>query len=155
MKHKLFRRRSHLEAPAEEVFSPVHLFIALTGVADLWRLTGDPEAEELLVRGGEMALERGRTEAGFFYIADGTSYRNTGRWPTCHSLPVLGTLYDITGDERWVSVGGAQAELMLRQLELQTRWEREANWAQGGIYFAYAFGFFHTAARLGLLEDLR
>jgi len=140
--------------PAQWVFSPVHLFIALTGVADLWRLTGDREAERLLARGGEMALERGRTEAGFFFIADGPAYRSTGRWPTCHSLPVLSALYDVTGERKWVEVGVQQAALMLRQMEHHTGWQQEQNWAQGGIFLAYAFGFFHTAARLGLLRDL-
>ncbi|HJN19070.1 MAG TPA: hypothetical protein QGH10_26455, partial [Armatimonadota bacterium] len=70
--------------PAQHVHSPVHLFIALTGVADYYRLTHDEAAKQTLLVGGQQALERGRNEAGFFFIADGQAYRNTGPWPTCH-----------------------------------------------------------------------
>jgi len=140
--------------PAQHVHSPVHLFIALTGVADYLRLTGDEAAREALIIGGQMTLERGRNEAGFFFIADGQAYRNTGTWSTCHSLPVLNTLYDITGDRKWIEVGVHQTRLLLRLIEAHTGWDKEDNWAQGGIYLAYAFSFFETARQLGLLEDI-
>jgi len=140
--------------PAQHVHTPVYLFIALTGVADYLRLTSEDLARETLLVGGSLALERGRNEAGFFFIADGQAYRKTGTWSTCHSLPVLNALHEITGDRKWVEVGVHQARLMLRLMEARTRWDREDNWAQGGIYLAYAFSFFHTARRLGLLEDI-
>ena len=140
--------------PTQHVHSPVHLFIALTGVADYLRLTGDDEAREALLVGGALALERGRNEAGFFFIADGQAYRNTGSWPTCHSLPVMDALHAITGDREWIEVGMHQARMLLRHMEARTQWEKEENWAQSGIYLAYAFGFFHTASELGLLEDI-
>ena len=148
------RGATMLLPPRMRVHTPVHLFIALTGVADLYRLTGDGEARETLLAGGELALRKGRDESGFFFIADGQAYRNAGRWPACHSLPVLDVLYQITGEKRWIEVGMHQARLMLRMLESDTRWGPESNWAQGGIYFAYAFGFFETARRLGLLTDI-
>jgi len=132
----------------------VHLFIALSAVADYLRLTGDDEAREALLVGGALAMERGRNEAGFFFIADGQAYRNTGPWPTCHSLPVMNALYAITGNREWIEVGMHQARMLLRHLEARTRWGKEDNWAQGGIHLAYAFGFFHTASELGLLEDI-
>ena len=140
--------------PAEHVHTPVHLFIALTGVADYWRLTRDPEVEATLLVGGKMALKQGRDEAGFFYVADGQAYRVANRWPTCHSLPVLNALYEITGQRRWIEVGAHQARYMLHRLQADTRWGEEDNWAQGGIYFAYAFAFFETARQLGLLTDM-
>ncbi len=154
IRHWIKRGATTLLPPAMHVHSPVHLFIALTGVADYLRLTADEQARQTLLEGGRLVLERGRDEAGFFFIADGPSYRTTGRWPTCHSLPVLSALYELTGDREWIEVGLHQARLMLRILEAQTRWGQETNWAQGGIYLAYAFSFFESARRLGLLEDL-
>jgi len=140
--------------PMMRAHTPVHLFIALTGVADFWRLTGDAFAKETLLAGGELAMRRGRDESGFFFIADGPVYRQAGRWPACHSLPVLSDLYEITGDRRWLEAGVHQARLMLRLMEMDTRWGLEENWAQGGIYFAYAFRFFEAAHRAGLLRDI-
>ena len=140
--------------PAGCVHTPVHLFIALTGVAGYWRLTGDDLARETLLVGGELVLSKGRNEAGFFFVSDGPAYRHTGRWPTCHSLAVMRELYEITGERRWLEAGMHQARLMLRMIEAETQWGKEANWAQGGIYFAYAFCFFEAARRAGLLKDL-
>lgn len=144
-----------LVPPAIEAFAPVYVFIALTGVRDYWRLTGDDLARETLLRGGTMALEHGRSDLGFFMMEDAQAYRYPSRWQLCHCLPVMETLYEITGDPEWVAVGMRQAGLMLRLLENQTRWDLESNWAQGGIYFSYAFSFFETARKLGLMSDLR
>ena len=44
---------------------------------------------------------------------------------------------------------------MLKLLEADTKWNMESNWAQGGIYFSYAFSFFETARKVGLLTDIR
>ena len=38
--------------------------------------------------------------------------------------------------------------------EARTNWDQESNWAQGGIFLAYAFAFFHAAHDLGVLEDI-
>ena len=135
-------------------FTPVHLFIALTGVADYWRLTGSDRARELLLSGGAMARDRGRTDAGFFYIADGRGYRNTGEWPILHSLPVLDALYEVSGDVSWIEIGVYQLPLLFRRTQARTNWGKETNWAAGGPYFAYAFRFFETARKLGMLRDL-
>lgn len=140
--------------PTLHVFAPVHLFIALTGVADYWRLTQDTLASDTLVLGGRMALEKGRNELGYFVMEDGQSYRYPSRWQFCHCLPVMNVLYELTGDRGWIEVGMRQARLMLRMLEADTAWGQEPNWAQGGIYFAYAFPFFETARALGLLTDI-
>lgn len=140
--------------PAQHVHSPVHLFIALTGVADYLRLTGDASARETLLAGGRLALDRSRNEAGFFFVADGQAYRNAGAWPACHSLPVLSDLFELTGDREWLEVGAHQAGLLLRLLQARTQWGQEENWAQGGIYFSYAFAFFHAAHEAGLLQDI-
>ena len=70
-------------------------------------------------------------------------------------MAVLNALYEITGRRRWIEVGMHQVRLMLKLLEADTAWGREDNWAQGGIYLAYAFAFFETARRLGLLTDLQ
>jgi hypothetical protein len=144
-----------LVPPAIESFAPVHLFIALTGVRDYWRLSGDDLAQETLLIGGTMALEQGRSDLGFFIMEDAQAYRYPSRWQLCHCLPIMETLHEITGDPEWIAVGARQAALMLRLLENETRWDLESNWAQGGIYFAYAFSFFETARKLGLLSDLR
>ena len=143
-----------LTPPAMQSFAPVYVFIALTGVRDYWRLTGDDLAREALLRGGSMALDKGCSDLGFFVMVDGQSYRYPSRWQLCHCLPVMEALYEITGDLQWVAVGTRQAGLMLRLLENQPRWDLESNWAQGGIYFAYAFSFFGTARKLRMLSDI-
>jgi len=144
-----------LVPPAIKAFAPVYLFIALTGVRDYWRLTGDDLARETLLVGGAMALDQGRSDLGYFMMEDAQAYRYPSRWQLCHCLPVMESLYEITGDPEWIAVGARQAGLMLRLLENDTRWDLESNWAQGGIYFSYAFSFFETARKLGLLSDLR
>jgi len=141
--------------PRAPAFAPVHLFIALTGVLDYWRLTGDELAQETLLIGGEMALQHGLNDLGFFMTVDGQSYRLPGRWVCGHSLPVMNVLYEITGDQKWIELGMRHTKLMMAILEADAKWQLEENWAQGGIYFAYAFSFFETARKLGLLKDIR
>jgi hypothetical protein len=102
-----------------------------------------------------MAVENGFSDLGFFTMEDGQSYRMPSRWQLCHCLPIMEVLYEITGEMRWIEIGMRQARLMLTLLENETRWGLESNWAQGGIYFSYAFSFFETAGRLGLLTDIR
>ena len=137
-----------------QVHTPVHTFIALTGVADYWRLTNDPLARDTIIEGGELVLERGRDEGGFFFVADGQGYRESGRWPTCHSLIVLATLHDITGDRKWLEIGMHQCKLMHTLMQADTRFGPEENWAQGGIYLTWAFAFYRKAHEAGVLHDI-
>ncbi len=151
----IVRGATKLLPPHMHAFSPIYVFIALTGVADYWRLTRDELARDTLLAGGRMTLEKGLSDIGFFIMQDGQSYRLPAAWQTCHSLPIMNVLYELTGERRWIETGMRQARLMLAMMEGRNRWGEEANWAQGGIFFAYAFPFFETARKLGLLTDIR
>lgn len=144
--------------PAGKAHSPAHLFIAMTGLADFERLTGDPAARAALLAGGKLVLERGRDSSGFFMTADAPGYRSYSqvpRWPLAQSLAPLDALYRLTGDPQWIETGLHQCRLLFKLLQAETGWREEKSWPHAGsLHYAYAFSFLESARQTGKLVDL-